>query len=68
MDFINRALLDCCTDHGITFTRSPPYLMTDTRPLEQQNWAVVRRLVGDDRLEWATLAALELLGSGLRGL
>jgi len=58
-EFINRALLDYCTDHGITFTRSRPYLKNDTCHVEQKNWAVVRRLVGYDRLEWPALAALE---------
>jgi Integrase core domain len=29
-EFINRALLDYCTEHGITFTRSRPYLKNDT--------------------------------------
>ncbi len=45
-EFINRALLDYCTDQGITFTRSRPYLKNDTCHVEQKNWAVVRRLVG----------------------
>ena len=58
-EFINRALLDYCTDHHITFTRSRPYLKNDTCHVEQKNWAVVRRLVGYDRLEWPALAALE---------
>jgi hypothetical protein len=34
-EFINRALPDCCTDHGITFTRSRPYLKNDTCHVEQ---------------------------------
>lgn len=29
-EFINRALLDYCTDQGIAFTRSRPYLKNDT--------------------------------------
>jgi Integrase core domain len=58
-EFINRALLDYCTEHGITFTRSRPYLKNDTCHVEQKNWAVVRRLVGYDRLESPALAALE---------
>jgi hypothetical protein len=58
-EFINRALLDYCTDRGITFTRSRPYLKNDTCHVEQKNWAVVRRLVGYDRLEWPALPALE---------
>ena len=33
-EFINRVLLDYCTDHGITFTRSRPYLKNDTCHVE----------------------------------
>ena len=58
-EFINRVLLDYCTSQNITFTRSRPYLKNDTCHVEQKNWAVVRRLVGYDRLELPALAALE---------
>src|SRR5207248_5564077 len=58
-EFINRILLEYCTNQGITFTRSRPYLKNDTCHIEQKNWAVVRRLVGYDRLEWPALPALE---------
>jgi hypothetical protein len=58
-EFINRAMLDYCTERGITFTRSRPYLKNDTCHVEQKNWAVVRRLVGYDRLELPALPALE---------
>jgi hypothetical protein len=58
-EFINRALLDYCISQGITFTRSRPYLRNDTCHVEQKNWAVVRRLVGYDRLELPALPALE---------
>jgi hypothetical protein len=34
-EFINRALLDYGTNHGITFTRSRPYLKNDTCHIEQ---------------------------------
>jgi hypothetical protein len=57
-EFINRALLDYCANQGITFTRSRPYLKNDTCHVEQKNWAVVRRLVGYDRLELPALPAL----------
>ena len=57
-EFINRALLDYCASQGITFTRSRPYKKNDTCHIEQKNWAVVRRLVGYDRLELPALAAL----------
>src|SRR5215472_17668712 len=33
-EFINRVLLDYCTDQGITFTRSRPYLKNDTCHVE----------------------------------
>jgi hypothetical protein len=33
-EFINRALLAYCTDQGITFTRSRPYLKNDTCHVE----------------------------------
>ncbi len=36
-----------------------PYLKNDTCHVEQKNWAVVRRLVGYDRLELPALPALE---------
>jgi hypothetical protein len=58
-EFINRSLLDYCTEHSITFTRSRPYLKNDTCHVEQKNWAVVRRLVGYDRLQSPALPALE---------
>ena len=57
-EFINQALLDYCASQGITFTRSRPYKKNDTCHIEQKNWAVVRRLVGYDRLELPALAAL----------
>jgi len=58
-EFINHVLLDYCGSQGITFTRSRPYLKNDTCHIEQKNWAVVRRLVGYDRLELPALPALE---------
>jgi hypothetical protein len=36
-EFINRVLLEYCTDQGITFTRSRPYLKNDTCHVEQKN-------------------------------
>jgi hypothetical protein len=58
-EFINHVVLDYCNSQGITFTRSRPYLKNDTCHIEQKNWAVVRRLVGYDRLELPALPALE---------
>jgi hypothetical protein len=58
-EFINQILVDYCAAQSITFTRSRPYLKNDTCHVEQKNWAVVRRLVGYDRLELPALPALE---------
>ena len=59
-----KALLEYCASQGITFTRSRPYLKNDTCHIEQKNWAVVRRLVGYDRLELPALAARSVLTNG----
>jgi hypothetical protein len=58
-EFLNSTLLDYCTDQHITFTRGRPYRKNDGCFVEQKNWAVVRRLVGYQRLEAPALAALE---------
>jgi len=58
-EFINRLLIAYCADQGITFTRGRPYAKNDSCHIEQKNWAVVRRLVGYDRLELPALPALE---------
>jgi Integrase core domain len=58
-EFINRVLIGYCNDQGITFTRGRPYAKNDSCHIEQKNWAVVRRLVGYDRLELPALPALE---------
>jgi hypothetical protein len=58
-EFLNTTLLDYCTDQHITFTRGRPYRKNDGCFVEQKNWAVVRRLVGYQRLEAPALAALE---------
>jgi Integrase core domain len=45
-EFINRALLEYCTDQGITFTRSRPYLKNDTCMSSRSlsvNWPAQRR-------------------------
>ena len=57
-EFINRLLIGYCAEQGITFTRGRPYAKNDSCHIEQKNWAVVRRLVGYDRLELPALAAL----------
>jgi hypothetical protein len=58
-EFLNTTLVDYCTDQHITFTRGRPYRKNDGCFVEQKNWAVVRRLVGYQRLEAPGLAALE---------
>ena len=58
-EFLNNTLVDYCADNHITFTRGRPYRKNDGCFVEQKNWAVVRRLVGYQRLEAPALAALE---------
>ena len=58
-EFLNTALISYCAEHHITFTRGRPYRKNDGCFVEQKNWAVVRRLVGYQRLETPALAALE---------
>jgi len=58
-EFLNSTLRDYCADQHITFTRGRPYRKNDGCFVEQKNWAVVRRLVGYQRLEAPALAALE---------
>src|SRR5919205_2059637 len=58
-EFLNTTLLDFCTDQHITFTRGRPYRKNDGCHVEQKDWAVVRRLVGYQRLEAPALPALE---------
>jgi len=58
-EFLNAPLLKYCADQHITFTRGRPYRKNDSCFVEQKNWAVVRRLVGYERLEAPALAALE---------
>jgi hypothetical protein len=48
--FINQTVLDYCRRTGLEFTRSRPYRKNDQAWVEQKNGAVVRRLVGYDRL------------------
>ncbi len=47
--FINETLIDYCSTHRLTFTRSRPYRKNDQAWIEQKNGAVVRRFVGYDR-------------------
>jgi len=58
-EFLNTPLVEYCAAQRITFTRGRPYRKNDSCFVEQKNWAVVRRLVGYQRLEAPALAALE---------
>ena len=48
--FINRTVLNYCRRTGLEFTRSRAYRKNDQAWVEQKNGAVVRKLVGYDRL------------------
>jgi hypothetical protein len=48
--FINETLLAFCKRHQVTFTRSRAYQKNDQAWVEQKNGAVIRRLVGYERL------------------
>ena len=49
-EFINEAVLAYCEQAHITFTRGRPYVKNDQCFVEQKNGAIVRQLVGYDRL------------------
>jgi hypothetical protein len=49
-EFINEAVLAYCDQAHITFTRGRPYLKNDQCFVEQKNGAIVRQVVGYDRL------------------
>src|SRR5947208_14994805 len=50
-EFINEVVIAHCEQAHITFTRGRPYLKNDQCFVEQKNGAVVRQVVGYDRLE-----------------
>ncbi len=50
-EFLNETMLAYCREAGFEFTRSRPYRKNDQAWVEQKNGAVVRRLVGYQRLE-----------------
>jgi hypothetical protein len=58
-EFINDELLRYCNDERITFTRGRQGRKNDNAHVEQKNWSVVRRFVGDLRFD--TPAQLKLL-------
>jgi hypothetical protein len=49
-EFINGAVIAYCEQEQITFTRGRPYLKNDQCFVEQKNGAIVRQVVGYDRL------------------
>lgn len=50
-EFINHHLVQFCSDHGITFTRSRPENKNDNCHVEQKNWSVARKTVGYARYD-----------------
>ncbi len=59
-EFLNSALLAYCQQEQITFTCSRPECSNDNAHVEQKNGAVVRKIVGDDRL--VSMLAYQQLG------
>jgi len=49
-EFINEVMVSYCEQEQITFTRSRPNLKNDQCFVEQKNGAIVRQVVGYDRL------------------
>ncbi|HZT99392.1 MAG TPA: transposase family protein [Ktedonobacteraceae bacterium] len=49
-EFINEAVIAYCEQAHMTFTRGRPYLKNDQCFVEQKNGAIVRQVVGYDRL------------------
>jgi len=49
-EFINEVIISYCEQEHITFTRGRPYLKNDQCFVEQKNGAIVRQVVGYDRL------------------
>lgn len=47
---INEVVIDFCEQEHITFTRGRPYLKNDQCFVEQKNGAIVRQVIGYDRL------------------
>jgi hypothetical protein len=62
--FINATVKDWCDDGGIAFTRSRPYRKNDQAHIERKNGAVVRRMVGNRRLEDPAAASARRARSG----
>jgi len=58
-EFVNWHLVRYCTKNKITYTRARETIKNDQAYIEQQNYSVVRRFVGYQRLD--TLEQLEIL-------
>jgi hypothetical protein len=50
-EFLNEPMLEYCSGRGIVFTRGRPLHKNDQAWVEQKNGAIVRRLLGYERLE-----------------
>ena len=50
-EFINDELIRYCDQEHITFTRSRQGRKNDNAYVEQKNWTIIRRLVGDARYD-----------------
>jgi len=49
-EFLNETLIAYCEQEQLTFTRGRPYVKNDQCFVEQKNGAIVRQVVGYDRL------------------
>jgi hypothetical protein len=65
--FMNETIIGYCAEYGVELTRSRPHHKNDQAWVEQKNGAVVRRLVGYQRLEGvAAVRALSRLYAASR--
>lgn len=66
-EFLNEPLLDYCRAKGLEFTRARPRHKNDQAWVEQKNGAIVRRLLGYERLQGpVATATANLLYEALR--
>jgi hypothetical protein len=57
-EFLNHHLVRYCRTQQIQFTRGRPYKKDDNAHIEQKNWTHVRKLIGWDRYDSATVVGL----------
>jgi hypothetical protein len=50
-EFINQAFVTYCDQEHLTFTRGHPQVKSDQCYVEQKNGAIIRQVIGHDRLE-----------------